>query len=188
MISLTALWLPILLSVVIVFVASSVMHMVLPYHKSDYRKLPDENRVTDAMRAAGVTPGPDYFFPYYSFKEMKSGPVIEQLKRGPVGLLTVLPSGAPAIGKNLLQWCVYCLVLSLFTAYLGSRTLAAGTGFLEVFCVIGTAAFLGYGGAQAQESIWAGRSWVVTFKHIFDSLIYAGLTAGTFGWLWPKSL
>jgi hypothetical protein len=47
---------------------------------------------------------------------------------------------------------------------------------------------LGYGAAHAQESIWNGRSWVVTFKHLFDSVVYAALTAGTFGWLWPKSL
>jgi hypothetical protein len=188
MVPLTALWLPILLSVVIVFVASFIMHMVLPYHRSDYRKLPDENGVTDAMRDAGVAPGPAYFFPYYSFNEMKSGPVVEKLKRGPVGLLTVLPSGPPAMGKHLVQWVLYCLVISVFAAYLAGRTLPAGIGFLEVFRIVGTVAFLGYGGAQAQESIWAGRSWVVTFKHIFDSLIYAGLTAGTFGWLWPKSL
>ena len=188
MVPLTALWLPILLAAVIVFVASSIMHMVLPYHKSDYRKLPEEERVTEALRSAGVTRGRVYFFPYYSFKEMKSTAVVEKLKRGPVGFLTVLPSGPPAMGKNLFQWFVYCIVVGIFAGYLAGRTLAAGNVFLEVFCVVGTAAFLGYGGAQAQESIWSGRSWIVTFKHIFDSLIYAGLTAGTFGWLWPKSL
>ncbi len=171
----------------IVFVASSIMHMVLAYHKSDYRKLPDEDRVTDALRNAGVTPGRVYFFPYYSFKEMKSAPVIEKLKRGPVGLLTVLPSGPPTMGRNLLQWFLYCIVIGTFAAYLASRTLVPGTAYLEVFRVVGTAAFLGFGAAHAQESIWAGRSWVVTFKHIFDSLIFAALTAGTFGWLWPRS-
>ena len=124
----------------------------------------------------------------YSFKEMKSAPVVEKLKRGPVGFLTLLPSGPPAMGKNLVQWFLYCIVIGIFAAYLASRTLAPGTASLEVFRLVGTAAFLDFGAAHAQESIWAGRSWVVTFKHIFDSLIYAGLTAGTFGWLWPKSL
>ena len=101
MIPLTALWLPILVSAVIVFFASAIMHMVLGYHKSDYRKLPDEDRVTDPLRSAGVTRGPGYFFPYFSFKEMKSASVIEKMKRGPVGLLTVLPSEQPAMEKNL---------------------------------------------------------------------------------------
>ena len=187
MITLTSLWLPILVSAVIVFVASSIMHMVLPYHKSDYRQLPDEDRVTDAMRSAGLTRGPAYFFPYFSFKEIKSAPVVEKLKRGPVGLLTVLPSGPPAMGKNLVQWFVYCLIISIFAAYLAGRTLRPGTAFPEVFGVVATAAFLGYGAAHAQESIWSGRSWVVTLKHIFDSVIYAVLTAAIFGWLWPQS-
>jgi len=162
--------------------------MVLSYHKSDYRQLPDEDRVTDAMRSAGVTRGPAYFFPYCSFKEMKSAPMIEKMKRGPVGLLTVLPSGPPAMGKNMVQWFVYCLLISIFAAYLAGHLLAPGTPFLEVFRVVGAVAWLGYGAAHAQESIWNGRSWAVTFKHLFDSVIYAALTSATFGWLWPQSL
>jgi hypothetical protein len=188
MIPLIALWLPILVSAVIVFFASFIMHMVLGYHKSDYRKLPDENGVIDAMRTAGVTRGPAYFFPYFSFEEMKSAAAIEKMKRGPVGLLTVLPSAPPAMAKNMVQWFLYCVVISIFAAYLSGRLLAPGTAFLQVFRVVGTVVFLGYGAAHAQESIWSGRSWAVTFKHLFDSLIYALLTAATFAWLWPKSL
>jgi hypothetical protein len=112
--------------------------------QSDYRKLPDEDRVTDAMRSAGVTPGPAYFFPYSSFKEMKSPPVIEKMKRGPVGFLTVLPSGPPAMGKNLMQWFLYCVAISIFAAYLSGRTLAPGAAFWQVFRV-GILSFLGYG-------------------------------------------
>ena len=171
-----------------VFFASAIMHMVLTYHRSDYRQLPDEERVTDALRDAGVTPGPAYFFPHFPFKEMKSAPVVEKLKRGPVGFLTVRPSGPPAMGKSLFQWFVYCVVISLFAAHLSGRTLAPGTEFWQVFCVVGTTALLGYGAAHAQESIWGGRSWIVTLKHLFDSVIFAALTAGTFAWLWPKSL
>jgi hypothetical protein len=188
MIPLTALWLPILLSAVIVFFASFIMHMVLAYHRSHYRKLPDEDRVADAMRSAGVTRGPAYFFLYCSFKEMKSAPMIEKMKRGSVGLLTVLPSGPPAMGKDLAHWFLYCVVISIFAAYLSGRLLAPGIEFLQVCRVVGTVDWLGCGAAHAQESIWNGRSWVVTFKHLFDSVIYAALTAGTFGWVWPKSL
>jgi hypothetical protein len=186
MIPLTSLWLPILLSAVIIFFASFIMHMMLTYHRSDYRKLPDEDRVTDALRSANVKPGPNYFFPFCSFEEMKSPATVEKMKRGPVGFLTVLPSGPPSMGKNLVQWFLYCVVISIFAAYLSGRTLAPGTEFLQVFRVVGTAALLGYGAAHIQESIWGGRSWVVTLKHLFDSLIFAGLTAATFAWLWPK--
>jgi hypothetical protein len=181
------LWLPILVSAVVVFFASFLIHMVLAYHKSDYRRLPDEDRITDALRNAGLTRGPAYFFPYCSFEEMKSPPVIEKFKRGPVGMLTLLPSGQPSMGKNLVQWFLFCVVISIFAAYLSGRTLAAGTAFWQVFRVVGTATLLGYGAAHAQESIWGPRIWKVTLKHLFDSVIYAALTAATFGWLWPKS-
>ena len=50
----------------------------------------------------------------------------------------------------------------------------------------GATAFLGYSLALIQESIWKGQTWGVTFKHVFDGLIYGLLTAGTFGWLWPR--
>ena len=186
MVPITALWLPILLSAVIVFVASSIIHMLLPIHKSDYRQLPDEPRVLDALRSAGVTPGAAYHFPHTTHKEMKSPEVVEKFKRGPVGLLTIIRSGPPAMGKFLGQWFVYCVIIGIFVAYLTGRTRAPGTHYLEVFRVAGTAALLGYGGAQIQDSIWKGQPWGVTAKHLVDSLIYALLTAGTFGWLWPR--
>jgi hypothetical protein len=186
MVPISALWLPILLSAVIVFVASSILHMVLPYHKSDYRKLPEEEKVVDALRAAGVTPGPAYHFPHTTHKEMKSPEVVEKFKRGPIGLLTVIPSGAPAMGKYLGMWFVYCVVVSIVVAVVAGSTLSAGTRYLVVFHLTGLAAFLAYGVGQIQDSIWKGQTWGVTFKHVVDGLIYALLTAGTFGWLWPR--
>jgi len=188
MIPLTSLWLPILSSALLVFFASFIMHMVLTYHRSDYRGLPDEERITDAMRNAGLTPGPAYYFPYFAFKEMKSPAVVGKLTRGPVGFVTVLPSGPPAMGKNLVQWFLYCLVISIFAGYLAGRLLAPGTALLQVFRVVGTVGFLGYGAAHAQESIWGGRSWAVTLKHIFDSLVFALLTGAAFAWFWPRSV
>ena len=186
MVPITALWLPILLAAVIVFIASSIMHIALPIHKSDYRKLPEEEKVMDALRATGATPGRLYFFPFTTHKEMKSPEMVEKFKRGPIGLLTVLPSGPPAIGKNMAQWFVYCLVVGVFVAYLTGRTLSPGTHYLAVFRVAGTTAFLGYALALIQDSIWKGQTWGITFKHLFDGLIYGLLTAGTFGWLWPR--
>jgi hypothetical protein len=185
MVPITALWIPILLSAVIVFVASSIFHMLLPIHKSDYRKLPEEDRVLDTLRGAGVTPGRAYHFPFCTQKEMKSPEAQAKFKRGPVGLLTVFPSGPPAMGKYLGLWFLFCVVISLFAAYLTGRTLGPGTEYLEVFRVAGTTAFLGYAASPLQDSIWKGQTWGVTLKHVFDGLIYALLTAGTFGWLWP---
>jgi hypothetical protein len=186
MVPISALWMPILLSAVIVFVASSILHMVLPYHKSDYRKLPDEDKVVDVLRAAGVTPGPTYHFPHTTQRDMKSPDVAEKFKRGPVGLLTVIPSGPPAMGKYLGLWFVYCVVVSILVAIVAGTTLSAGTRYPVVFHLTALAALLGHGVGHLQDSIWKGQAWSVTFKHVVDGLIYALLTAGTFGWLWPR--
>jgi hypothetical protein len=186
MVSVAAVWLPILLSAVIVFVASSILHMVLPMHKSDYRKLPDEDAVLNALRTSGVTAGRVYHFPFTTHKEMKSPQAIERFKRGPVGLLTVMPSGAPAMGKYLGLWFGYCLVISAFVGCLAAATHRVGTDYHRVFHFVALTAFLTYGVAQLQDSIWKAQTWRVTFKHVFDGLIYALLTAATFAWLWPK--
>jgi hypothetical protein len=117
---------------------------------------------------------------------MKSPEVVEKFKRGPIGLLTVIPSGAPAMGKYLGLWFAYCVVISIFVACVAGRTLGPGTRYPEVFHVVGLAAFLAYGLGHIQDSIWKGQTWGVTAKHLFDGLIYALLTAWTFGWLWPR--
>lgn len=185
MVDLISLWLPILLSAVAVFFVSSVVHMVLPYHRGDYRKLPEEDKVREALRAADVPPG-DYMFPHAgSSKELSSPEMVEKFKQGPVGLMTMMRSGPPAMGRNLVLWFLFCLVMSIFVAYLARVTLPAGTGYLTVFRVVGTAGFLGYSMAQAIETIWKQRCWGTTLKHMFDGLIYSLVTGGIFGWLWP---
>lgn len=186
MVPLASLWLPILVSAVIVFVASSILHMVLTYHRSDYRKLPDEENVMSALRAANVTSGV-YMFPHCDHKEMKSPESQEKFKRGPVGIVTIMPSGMPNMGKYLALWFMYCIIVSLFTAYLTGATTAAGAHYLGVFRVAGTVSFMAYGVGSIVDSIWKSQPWSNTMKSVFDGLIYACLTAGTFGWLWPKA-
>jgi hypothetical protein len=184
MVPLTALWLPIVLSAVIVFVASSIMHMVLPYHRNDYGQLPQEQKILAAMRAAGVKRGL-YMFPFSTSKEMKSPAVIEKFNQGPVGMMTVMPSGPVVMPKFLAMWFVFCLVIGYFVAYLTGRTLEPGADYLRVFQVAGTAGFLGYGLGNLSNGIWRGQPWSVVIKEVIDGFIYGMLTAGTFGWLWP---
>ncbi|MGH7676013.1 MAG: hypothetical protein ACREMV_12145 [Gemmatimonadales bacterium] len=185
MVPIMALWLPMLVSAVIVYIASSVVHMVLTHHRSDYRKLANENRVLDALRGENLTPG-NYLFPHAGTpKNMRSPEMVEKYKRGPVGILTMLPSGPPAMTKNLVQWFVFCLAVGVFVAYVTGRTLAPGASYLAVFRIAGTVAFLGYAGSRASDAIWFGQPWSSTVKHIIDGFVYALLTAGVFAWRWP---
>ena len=186
MVALTALWIPILLSAVIVFVASSILHMVLPYYRSDYKKLPDEDKVVAVLRSAGLSGRGLYMFPYCTHKEMKSPEMLERFKQGPVGTITVFPGGPVNMPKYLLQWFVYCVVVAIFAAYLTGRVMPSGTVYLAVFRVAGTVAFMAYGVGQLVNGIWRGQPWSVVIKEVIDGLVYSLLLAGTFGWLWPR--
>ena len=185
MVSLMSLWLPILLSAVFVFFLSSIVHMVLPYHRSDYDKLPDEDAVLLAMRKTGVGRGNFYLPHAVTPEEQRNEEIQKKLAEGPVAFVNVLPPGPVNMGKSLGTWFVFCLVVSLFCAYLASTTLGAGASYLSVFQVVGTAAFMAYGLGEVTNSIWKAQKWSTTFKSLFDGLLFALVTAGTCAWLWP---
>ena len=188
MISLLGLWLPILLSAVLVFVVSSILHMVIPIHKSDFKKFPEEEKLLESLRSAGVPPGA-YMFPCAgSMAEMGTPEMIAKYNQGPVGYMTVFPNGPPAIGKSLVQWFLYSVVIGIFVAYIGLISFGRGAEYMEVFRLTGTVAILAYAVCNAPESIWKGVSWVTTGKFVFEGILYGLVTAGTFGWLWPDAL
>jgi hypothetical protein len=185
MVFLASLWLPIVLSAIFVFIASSLMHMLLQYHASDYRKLPDEEKVLGVLRGLGLTRG-QYVFPFCTHKDMKSPAAIEKYKQGPVGFMTVVPSGPPAMPKFLVLWFGYCLVIGIFVAYLTGHTVPVWASHRAVFRVAGTAAFMAYGLGHLSNGIWKGQTWSATIKEVIDGLVYGLVTAATFAWLWPK--
>lgn len=179
-----ALWLPILVSAVIVFIASSVIHMGPFWHRGDYPALPDQDRVQDALRPFNLRPG-EYMLPRAKdMKSMQAPEFVEKLKRGPVAIVTVVPNGPISMSKSLVQWFIYTLVVSVFAAYVAHATLPTDAHYLQVFRVAGTAAFLAYAVGLWQQSIWYSRPWPTTAKYTLDGLIYGMLTGGSFGWLW----
>jgi hypothetical protein len=179
-----SLWLPIVVSAIAVFAASSVVHMVFSYHRSDFKGVPSEDELMKSLREAGVPPG-EYVIPYCaSPKEMNEPEFVKKVEEGPVAMLTVWPGGFE-MGKSLGLWFVYCLLMGVFVAYMTGRALAPAAHYLEVFRIAGASAFGAYALALMQNSIWFKRGWSSTFKSMFDGLIYAVLTAGVFGWLWP---
>jgi hypothetical protein len=186
MVPVVSLWMPILLSAVMVFVASSILHMVLTYHSTDVRKLPREEAVLEALRGANVPPG-DYAAPHPgSPAGMKDPAFLSKMTKGPIVFMTVAPGATPSMGTSLTLWFVYSVVVSLFAGYITGRALSPGAHYLEVFRFVGASAFMGYSMALVQQSIWYKRAWGTTMKSVIDGFIYALLTAGTFGWLWPR--
>lgn len=185
MVTIGALWLPILLSAIAVWVASAIIWMVMPYHKSDFSKLPDEDAVFRALTPQGLVPG-QYSFPYSaSAEDLKDPETVRKFEEGPVGFLTVVPSGIPTMGSKIMLSFVFYLVISIVVAYLVSRTLDPAADYLAVFRVTGTVAWLAYGTATVPDAIWFGRPWSGIVKGLADALVFGLLTAGFFGWLWP---
>ena len=183
MVTIVDLWMPIAVSAVLVFIASSVVHMVLRYHGSDWDALPEEDRARQALR--GLQAG-NYRVPHCtSMAAMRDEGFLTKMKEGPNALVIAYPPGPPTIGKQLVQWFVYTLLVGVVTAYVAGRTLDPGEHYLTVFRVAGTVAFLTYAGGAPAGSIWLGMKWSTTFKNLFDGLLYGAVTAGAFGWLWP---
>ena len=186
MTSIPSLWLPILLSSVLVFLASWLLHMFLPHHRSDFGRVPAEDEVQDALRRYNIPPG-DYMIPCAGSPEgMRNPEFLAKFKKGPVVMMTVSAPGSVNMGASLGQWFVYLLVVGALTAYVTGRAVPAGSSYLQVFRFAGCTAFIAYSVALWQDSIWYKRKWSTTIKNTLDGLLYGLLTAGVFGWLWPK--
>jgi hypothetical protein len=176
---------PILVASVIVFIASSILHMASPLHKGDLKRVPNEDGVMSALRPFNLAPG-DYAMPLASSMAGMSSPEFQaKMETGPVIMMTVRPNGKFTIAPNLIQWFIYSIFVSLFAGYVASASLPAGTNYLKVFQISGAVAFTGYAMGLPQASIWGGKNWGTTARGMFGGLIYGLLTGGTFGWLWP---
>jgi len=186
MVSILSLLIPIALSAVFVFIASSIIHMATPWHSGDLNKVPNEDRVMDALRSFNIPPG-DYGMPKASsMKDMGSPEFRARYKAGPVAFMTVRPAGEMSMTGSLVMWFIYSLVVSMIAGYIAGVAFGPGAEYLRIFQVAGCVAFTGYALGQAQESIWWGRSWGRTLRSMLDGLLYGLLTGGTFGWLWPR--
>ena len=187
MVALTELLLPVLLSGVAVFIVSSVIHMCTPMHKGDYAGLPNEDTLRPALREGGLKPG-QYMFPKpASMKEMGEPHMLAKYEEGPVGYMSVLPNGPPAMGKALGLWFLYSLIISLFAAYLATLAVEKGAAYMDVFQVTSTVAFLGYAFGNVSDWLWKGGKGSTTFKFMIDGLIYSLVTAGVFASMWPSA-
>ena len=185
MVSVAMLWAPILLSAVLVFIASSVIHMMLGYHHSDFRNVPAEDDALEAFRRLKLQPG-DYAMPRpRSMAETRTPEFAAKARSNQVIVMTVMPAGGFPMGRNLVLWFLFAVVVSLLAGYVAGLTLPVGAEYRPVFRVVSTVAFTGYVLGQWPDVIWYGSSSTTAAKSTFDGLVYALMTGGTFGWLWP---
>lgn len=186
MMSVTALLLPALVSAVLVFLVSSLIHMLTPWHSGDFLRLPNEDGVMSALRPFNLSPGA-YVAPRpSSMKDMGSPEFQAKVKLGPSVMLHVMPSGSGGMGQQLALWFVYSAVVALFAGFVTGKAVPPGTSYIVVFKFVAAIAFGAYTIGLWQMSIWYRRPWIVTLKSTIDGVLYACLTAGAFGWLWPR--
>jgi hypothetical protein len=177
----------VVVSAIVVFLGSSLVHMLLKYHRADYKALPHENAVREALGKTGAAPGV-YFTPYCpDMKGMKEPAMKEKFEKGPVALITLYPKGAPALPKHLALWFAFSLFVSFVAAYVARHTLQPGADGLLVMRITGSVAFTAYGVSHLSDSIWKGQPWANTLRALIDAAIYALLTGLTFRLLWPAA-
>jgi len=181
--SITALWLPIIVSTLAVFVLSSVINMALPWHKGDFRAPPGEDAILDALRNAGVQPG-DYMVPYASgMEDMRSEAHKQKVLRGPVVVMSVMQRKSLSIAPMLGGWFIYVLVISILAACMAVVGAASGESH-TIFHVVGLFTWAAYAAAVWPLKIWYGRSTRGALTTTLDGLIYAVATGLIFVWLW----
>ena len=175
------LWQPILVSAVLSFIAGAVIWMAMPWHKKDWSNVSDQESARQAL--SGLAPG-QYNLPHCpDMKALEDPDMQQKFKEGPLAFITIVPSGLPVMGPKLALMFAYNLLVAVVCAYFVSRTAAPDADYLAIFRISGAVAFIAYGMAFIQDSIWFGRPWSSTAKTFLDALIYSLLTGGVFGWL-----
>ncbi len=185
MVDLLQLWLPILLSAVVVFIASALAWTVLPHHRADFKPVPDQKKFDEALASLGIKPGL-YMFPYSADpKAMKEPAFVERWKAGPNGTLNVWANWG-SMGRNMALSFVFYLVTSIFVAYVCTLGLVQGDSYLRVFQLAGTTAIMAYCFGSIPKDIWFNTPPRAVITCVIDGIIFGLLTASVFGWLWPS--
>lgn len=187
MVMIPELWLSILLSAVLVWIASAIVWMVLPHHKKDWEGLPDEEAVRNALKAQNAGPG-QYWVPWAQGSQaMKDPEVVGKYQEGPVGFLTLVTPKPISMGKPMVLSFVYYVIVTIGVAYITGRTLGPGSDYWAVFRVAGSVGWMACAAAIVPDAIWFGRPWSNTWMSVLDGLLYGLLMAGAFGGFWPEA-
>ncbi len=186
--AIASLWLPILVTAVLIFIASSLIHMVFKWHNADYKILSNEDEVRAAVRAGSPAPG-QYVVPgCKDMKDMANEEMQKKFIEGPIAFMTIRKNGPPAMGPCLTQWFIYSIVVAAVTGCLaaGAVGFGAANGHAAGH-VVGMASFLAYVGGSVQMGIWMGKPWGSVLKDALDGLIYGIISAVVFTYMWPAA-
>ncbi|MDF1808105.1 MAG: hypothetical protein P1U42_00260 [Phycisphaerales bacterium] len=190
MVPLTDLILAILIASVAVFFASSMMWMVLPHHRKDFKFLEEkESGYIDAIKNLDIKPGL-YMYPGCDHSKSQSderkNAIKERWDAGPWGVLTVYP-GKPNFGMNLLKTFLTFLVITIFVAYITGIGVAPGADYMHVFRIAGTTAILGHCMGGLCGSFFMGKPTRFIITDFIDGIVYALVTAGIIASMWPAA-
>jgi len=187
MVSLAQLWLPILLAAIGIHIASAIIHMFLHFwHSADYHGFSNEEAVQAALGKGNPAPG-IYMIPYCKPEDMRKPETLEKFKKGPQAYLFVRAAAGMNMTKPLIQWFLFCLLVSLFSAYVAGAVLGPGTPGAQVCRVVATVAFMAIGFGTLPYGIWFGEPWKSVLKNLVDALIYGFIAGAVFAWLWPAA-
>jgi hypothetical protein len=178
------LWLPIVVSAVLVFVLSAASHMALPWRKGEWGRLTDFAALQAALR--GLAPGMYAFPAAPDPKEQMKPEWMERWAKGPSGWFTVAPPGPISMGRNMALSLLAFLGVAFMDAYVAWHALGPGAHYRAVFRIVGTVGVLAFGVGPIFNSIWYHRPWRVYLMDLLDAVLYAFAMAGVFGWLWPR--
>ncbi len=186
MTTLAHLWLPILVSAFGVFISSALIHMVIQWHKDDYRKLGNEDEVDAAIRKSSPRPG-QYVLPHCEPKDMQTPEAQKKFVEGPVAFLIVRENGMPKMGPTLAQWFLLTLVVAAAAGRIAASSMHHGAPGHHVFQIVSAVTFLTYAGGSLVNGVWMGRLWSAVARDLLDALIYAAISGAAFAWLWPHA-
>lgn len=188
---LTNLWLPIIVSAAVTWIAGAIVWMALPHHKKDMTDLPNEKQVIETIRSLGLPPG-NYGIPGGGCdKARMQDPEVQRCwKEGPLGYISLWKT-PPKMGSNMIgSFCVN-LAVSITIAYLAWVTLGRLTidggprlTFGAVFQVTGTAGVLAYAFSHIPCSLWFGAYKRTIVMNFIDGVVYGLITGAIFAWLW----
>lgn len=180
-----SLWLPILVTAALVFIASSLIHMVFKWHNSDYKKLANEDEVRTAIRASSPVPG-QYALPHcVDMKEMQGEAMMKKYTEGPIAFITVRKNGPPAMGATLALWFAFTVVIAAVVACVAHQVYGLQADPRKAGHLVGMMSFLAYAAGSVPLGIWMGKPWGSVAKDVLDGFIYGVISALTFMWLWP---